>query len=102
MGCMDGECPFLHDEEMFRKRREKILAARRKALFEPTPRQRILCTQKYEFAMNGMSPDDTIRHFCANEECAEPWLGKSNKGDSDQVFQKCARCQWTYYCSVSA
>ncbi|KLO11666.1 hypothetical protein SCHPADRAFT_974350 [Schizopora paradoxa] len=115
MGCLVDDCPFLHDEEMLRERRDRILAARKKALFEPTPKQRLEYAQKYESmnrgrntstspsaAMNGLSLEGSgaprVRHFCAKEECAKPWLAK-DKGD--HVLQKCARCQWTYYCSIT-
>ncbi|KLO11667.1 hypothetical protein SCHPADRAFT_855020 [Schizopora paradoxa] len=124
-GCMDIDCPFLHDEEMFRERRNKILASRRKALFEPTPKQRFQHMQKTykskkkpsrnESALvatlddlDGDDGDETddeetkikvprVRHFCANMECMKPWLRKQN---DVAVLQKCARCQWTFYCSV--
>ncbi|KLO20425.1 hypothetical protein SCHPADRAFT_897709 [Schizopora paradoxa] len=126
-GCLDSDCPFLHDEEMSRGHRSRILAARRKTLLEPTPKQRFHHIQRTynqgtyssrdssalalmkSLSLNGFNHgDDTedeetkikvprVRHFCANTECMKPWLRK-HKGDPP--LRKCAKCLWTFYCSV--
>lgn len=126
-GCLDNDCPFLHDEEMFRERRNAVLELRREALFAPTPKQRMQHMQRImkeertalsmldDLTLNDTHDDDDeddqtedeetkvrvprVKHFCANSDCLKPWFRK-DKGQPP--LQNCAKCKWTFYCSVRA
>lgn len=124
-GCLDNDCPFLHDEEMFRERRNAVLELRREALFAPTPKQRMQHMQRImkeertalsmldDLTLNDTHDDDDeddqtedeetkvrvprVKHFCANSDCLKPWFRK-DKGQPP--LQNCAKCKWTFYCST--
>lgn len=111
-GCYDPDCPFNHDDVKPRARRAEILEARRKYMSKASPKHvaqynRMLISEyraEHNLGMDDPLPRDLQRgffkspakQFCARPECGLPWM----KGDKSRPLQKCARCKWTYYCSV--
>lgn len=107
-GCLDATCPFLHDENYFRGRREKLLDKRREEMSRPTGHQMVYKGKvtfthqiisklllRYWVSKN-LKEDETALAFCANPSCSKVWLEK----DAECPLKACSKCKWTYYCSV--
>ncbi|KAI0042787.1 hypothetical protein FA95DRAFT_531147 [Auriscalpium vulgare] len=60
-GCLDTECPFLHDEARCRWDREKVLEARRRVLGRPTGRDISLRTIRELAAAHARQPLAVVR-----------------------------------------
>jgi hypothetical protein len=113
-GCLDQNCPFLHDRETALAVRAQILKTRRQRVtrgkYEPTERQRIA---RYHAVLDCMSGGDEAlrakiaqsrqvngdigedRAYCANPRCMKPW----KKGENRKLLKACKRCKFTMCCS---
>jgi hypothetical protein len=115
-GCLDRNCPFLHDREVVLADRTEVLEKRRKTFNyknRPTPRQQ---WTRYFAVLNTMAGNDEAlraqidkseqidralgrtRAFCANVRCMKPWL----HDEPTNPLKACKGCKYTMYCSVSA
>jgi hypothetical protein len=115
-GCLNQNCPFLHDRAAVLADRSRVLEERRKTFdykHKPTARQQ---WTRYFAVMNTMTGNDEAlraqiekseeidrglertRAFCANMRCMKPWLQEESTGP----LKSCKGCKYTMYCSVSA
>ncbi|TCD71845.1 hypothetical protein EIP91_003188 [Steccherinum ochraceum] len=120
-GCLDPECPFLHDAEACMREREAVLNERRMKLDQVTSRESMnwykkesgqLWDQfpqlKKRFMDGKRIPEEDriradqrrIRRVCANPEClAVHWKEPVPEGRTQVDMRRCSRCAVTYYCS---
>jgi hypothetical protein len=111
-GCLDRNCPFLHDREAVLADRAHILQQRRKRLknykHQPTTRQQLgryhsvldciagnneaLRTEMDAQVSNDIGGD---RAYCANRRCMRPW----KKDEDRKPLKACKGCKYTMYCS---
>jgi hypothetical protein len=114
-GCMDRNCPFLHDREAFLADRADILEKRRGRFknykHQPTTRQHL---NRYHSVLDCIAGNDEAvraqmneqvnrdvgqdRAYCANPRCMKPW----KKDEDRKLLKACKGCKYTMYCSVSA
>ncbi|KII96193.1 hypothetical protein PLICRDRAFT_35140 [Plicaturopsis crispa FD-325 SS-3] len=112
-GCLDPDCPFLHDRDAVLASRERVLAARRKQFDykrKPTPhqvmaRQRLLLSRhagtdharRDAMLTSGWVDRETKgdKAYCANPECLEPW----KESQEHSPLKACTGCKFTMYCS---
>jgi len=111
-GCLDNNCPFLHDSDAVHADRNQILEKRRETFRykdSPTYRQSLF---RQALVLRALAGDDEVlraaieksgqlekdlkrdRAYCANMQCLKPW----KKGE-DNPLKACARCKYTMYCS---
>jgi hypothetical protein len=112
-GCLDRNCPFLHDREATLFDRAEVLEKRRKT-FDPKyrPNFRQVTTRQCLMVdlLSGGNEDlkdamleseqldeDAYEHkaYCANIRCMMPW----KKGETNPL-KACTGCVFTLYCSV--
>lgn len=113
-GCLDQNCPFLHDRETVLAYRAQLLEDRRARImdtkYSPTSRQSV--TRYHSFLNCVAGSDEALRAqiagavdldvgkdraYCANPRCMKPW----KKGEKTKPLKACQRCKFTMYCSVS-
>ena len=115
-GCLDQNCPFLHDRDAALANRAMILENRRKTFnnykHRPTKRQKM---SRYLGVLDCVAGNDEAlradiehsgrvdrdigqdRAYCANPRCMKPW----KEGEDRKPLKSCKRCKFTMYCSVS-
>ncbi|KAF8584441.1 hypothetical protein K439DRAFT_1346235 [Ramaria rubella] len=112
-GCMDGNCPFLHDKMAVQENRARVLAKRREKFDgKPTARQWM---DRRRILLNTMAGNDPTARgnlsdsgrldeiqkdelaYCANPQCLKPW----KRQDEVCPLQRCQKCKFTMYCSAS-
>jgi hypothetical protein len=114
-GCLDRDCPFLHDREAVLAERIRIVEKRRETFrykHRPTYRQSIFReilllrsiagsneALRDEIEKSGKVGEDVKQDkaYCTNPQCMKPW----KKGMKINPLKSCGRCKWTLYCSVS-
>lgn len=115
-GCLDRDCPFLHDREAVLADRARILQNRRERFHykhAPTVRQHL---NRHESVLNCVAGQNEAlrreidesgcidrdmagdRAYCANPRCMKPW----RKSEDKKPLKACKGCKYTMYCSVSA
>jgi hypothetical protein len=114
-GCLDRNCPFLHDREVVLADRAEIIKRRRETLSRykriPTVRQQM---SRYVHVLHMMAGNDSVlraeirqskqidraiandRAYCGNPRCMRPWIT-----DQKNPLKACTGCKYTMYCSVS-
>ena len=115
-GCLDRNCPFLHDREAVLADRNQILEKRRETFdykHKPTVRQQM--TRYYAVLDRVAGNNEKLRAeienseqidrdvgsdraYCANMRCMKPW----KKNVDRKPLKACQGCKYTMYCSVSA
>lgn len=115
-GCLDRNCPFLHDREAVLADRNRILQDRRERLshtkHSPTTRQHL---NRYHGVLDAMAGNDETlrarfeeskqvdgmmkgdRAYCTNQRCMKPW----KQGEPRKPLKRCTGCKIAMYCSVS-
>jgi hypothetical protein len=113
-GCLDRNCPFLHEHEAVLAYRAQLLEDRRERIMltkhQPTWRQNI---NRYHSILDNMAGGDEAlrteiadsnvvdrdlgkyRAYCANPRCMKPW----KKDGKVKPLKACKRCKFTFYCS---
>jgi len=113
-GCMDKDCPFLHDRDAVLANRAQVLAKRRETFdLKITPKQRY-ARERRQVDESGQDPqrrsafmqtaefkqwrenEKNLRACCANTKCLKPWFGSQE----NCPLQVCSKCKFTFYCSV--
>lgn len=116
-GCLDRNCPFLHDREAVLADRSQILEDRRQRLshYKHTPNTRQHLTRYHgvldavagnnEALRTSMEDSKQVndmlagdRAYCANRGCMKPW----KEGEVRKPLKACKGCKTTMYCSVSS
>lgn len=128
-GCLNGDCPFLHDEFATKNARERVVEGRRESMLGPTDKQIMVYTLRrmndYALAHNidlykKLSDDIEDDDPEVNEQqfkeldneltvtrarafCANPSCGKPWLfSEEKSPLKACSRCRWASYCSVSS
>jgi hypothetical protein len=115
-GCLDRNCPFLHDREATLADRARIIELRKMRFdYKHRPSEKEYMA-RYNNILNLVTSGDQAlreqfaesyqpevrqilemeRAYCANRECMRPW----RKGEKNPL-KACKGCKYTMYCSVS-
>jgi hypothetical protein len=116
-GCLDRNCPFLHDREATLADRAQIIKLRRMRFDYKHRPSELQHMARCNTILNLVSGGDKVlrqqfaesyepeirrdmekdRAYCANQACMRPW----KKGEKNPL-RACKGCKYTMYCSVSA
>ena len=115
-GCLNRNCPFLHNRDAVLADRAHILEERRKRVSDykhaPTVRQHLTryhsvldCVAGPDRALRDQIAESRVvdkgmagdRAYCANPRCLKPW----KKDEVKKPLKACKGCKMTMYCSVS-
>ncbi|KAI0056605.1 hypothetical protein BV25DRAFT_1832020 [Artomyces pyxidatus] len=118
-GCLDPQCPFLHDEELCREDRRAVLRERRKDLDKPSLRELHMRKDSKLQAYHTIHPPsswnsldqlvvetieaepDQVAKICWNVRCLKVQYKEPYESKSEVMIKfRCKRCKTAWYCSA--